>query len=245
MNATEATRAGFIEDIVANRADDTPRLIFADWLDDHGDEDHALFIRLQVEAAATGQTDCQRKMPEIGVVPGGSSQIRMLRCGCCKFCLPHMAAELLHQVQGAAFIGEMPFSYAHDCNHYSLHKDFARDHPSLYLWRGFVAVVRVSCQAWLDHGRELVKAHPIERVELIDVRVTNVCENWRGEKFALPFWAGLPKRPAGRPWPWEFNPTVSTWAETEEAAKAARGIQALEWARTPEVKTLRAGREEN
>jgi uncharacterized protein (TIGR02996 family) len=40
---------GFLADIVANPADDTPRLVYADWLDEHGDGDRAEFIRVQCE----------------------------------------------------------------------------------------------------------------------------------------------------------------------------------------------------
>ncbi|QDU23058.1 TIGR02996 domain-containing protein [Urbifossiella limnaea] len=39
---------------IADRpADDTPRLVYADWLDDHGDSDRAEFIRLNVEIDRT------------------------------------------------------------------------------------------------------------------------------------------------------------------------------------------------
>jgi uncharacterized protein (TIGR02996 family) len=37
--------------VIANRDDDTPRLIYADWLDENGQSDRATFIRAQVEAA--------------------------------------------------------------------------------------------------------------------------------------------------------------------------------------------------
>jgi uncharacterized protein (TIGR02996 family) len=43
--------------IIANPAEDTPRLAFADWLDEHGDRDRARFIRLQYEI---------EKLPPIG-----------------------------------------------------------------------------------------------------------------------------------------------------------------------------------
>jgi uncharacterized protein (TIGR02996 family) len=39
--------AAFLADILAHRDDDAPRLIYADWLDDHGDSERAEFIRLQ------------------------------------------------------------------------------------------------------------------------------------------------------------------------------------------------------
>jgi uncharacterized protein (TIGR02996 family) len=41
-------RQSFLEDIVAHPDDPAPRLIFADWLDEHGDSTRAEFIRVQV-----------------------------------------------------------------------------------------------------------------------------------------------------------------------------------------------------
>jgi uncharacterized protein (TIGR02996 family) len=40
---------GFLKGIAESIYDDTPRLIFADWLEDHGDPDRADFIRVQCE----------------------------------------------------------------------------------------------------------------------------------------------------------------------------------------------------
>jgi uncharacterized protein (TIGR02996 family) len=42
---------GFLADIVANVDDDTPRLVYADWLAENGKEDRAEFIRVQCERA--------------------------------------------------------------------------------------------------------------------------------------------------------------------------------------------------
>ncbi|HEX4606671.1 MAG TPA: TIGR02996 domain-containing protein, partial [Urbifossiella sp.] len=49
--------------------DDTPRLVFADWLDDHGHADRAAFVRAQVELARTPEWEpfavaCRRQKPE-------------------------------------------------------------------------------------------------------------------------------------------------------------------------------------
>jgi uncharacterized protein (TIGR02996 family) len=41
----------FLEDIVEHPADDAPRLVYADWLDDHGRPERAEFIRLQCRRA--------------------------------------------------------------------------------------------------------------------------------------------------------------------------------------------------
>jgi uncharacterized protein (TIGR02996 family) len=41
----------FLAAIITNPADDLPRLVFADWLDEHGDHARAEFIRLQIAVA--------------------------------------------------------------------------------------------------------------------------------------------------------------------------------------------------
>ncbi len=46
-----ALEKAFLEDIVANIDDDTPRLIYADWLTDNDRDDRAEFIRVQVDLA--------------------------------------------------------------------------------------------------------------------------------------------------------------------------------------------------
>src|SRR5262245_29511875 len=55
----------FLEDVVAHPDDDAPRLIYADWLDDHGrseaDRDQAAFIRVQCRLARLGEDDPQRE----------------------------------------------------------------------------------------------------------------------------------------------------------------------------------------
>src|SRR4051794_19420115 len=39
----------FLRAIIDNPDDDLPRLVYADWLDEHGDPDRAEFIRVQCE----------------------------------------------------------------------------------------------------------------------------------------------------------------------------------------------------
>jgi uncharacterized protein (TIGR02996 family) len=42
---------GLLQEIVAYPEDDTPRLVYADWLEDHDQPERAEFIRLQIEVA--------------------------------------------------------------------------------------------------------------------------------------------------------------------------------------------------
>ena len=46
-------RDALLEAVFSNPADDAPRLVYADWLDEHGEPAQAAFIRAQVELART------------------------------------------------------------------------------------------------------------------------------------------------------------------------------------------------
>jgi uncharacterized protein (TIGR02996 family) len=47
----------FLADIIESPDDDAPRLIYSDWLEDHGQADRATFIRVQIELATLRQND--------------------------------------------------------------------------------------------------------------------------------------------------------------------------------------------
>src|SRR5262249_34181309 len=53
-------RHAFLEAIKDNPQDDTPRLVFADWLEDHEEPERAQFIRLQCRAASLDADDAER-----------------------------------------------------------------------------------------------------------------------------------------------------------------------------------------
>ena len=44
-------REALVAAVAAEPDDDTPRLVFADWLQEHGEGDRAEFVRVQCEAA--------------------------------------------------------------------------------------------------------------------------------------------------------------------------------------------------
>ncbi|MGO9416385.1 MAG: TIGR02996 domain-containing protein [Syntrophobacteraceae bacterium] len=49
--------ADFLQAIIASPADDAPRLVYADWLEEHGDLARTEFIRLQCELARLPLSD--------------------------------------------------------------------------------------------------------------------------------------------------------------------------------------------
>jgi uncharacterized protein (TIGR02996 family) len=60
--------AGFLRDIVEHPQDDAPRLVYADWLDDHGQSDRAEFIRVQCQLARLPEDDPRR--PDLAYCAG-------------------------------------------------------------------------------------------------------------------------------------------------------------------------------
>src|SRR5262245_54494625 len=56
-----STADALLRDICENPEDDTPRLVYADWLDEHGDADRAELIRVQCEQARLPKDDPRGK----------------------------------------------------------------------------------------------------------------------------------------------------------------------------------------
>src|ERR1700680_1652632 len=54
------THDDFLQAIIERPDDDAPRLIFADWLEDHGEPERAAFIRVQLDLAKVAEKDERR-----------------------------------------------------------------------------------------------------------------------------------------------------------------------------------------
>ncbi len=54
-------RQAFLDYITANLDDDTPRLVYADWLQEHGEDERAEFIRVQCRLAAMDENNPDRE----------------------------------------------------------------------------------------------------------------------------------------------------------------------------------------
>jgi uncharacterized protein (TIGR02996 family) len=61
-------REAFLQAIIDDPDDDTPRLIFADWLDENGEPERAEFIRCSATSVAGCSSDRRRSLPRrVGV----------------------------------------------------------------------------------------------------------------------------------------------------------------------------------
>lgn len=176
-------RAALLAAVLDSPAEDAPRLVYADWLEEYGGEEdrrRAEFIRCQVLQA---QLVCHHPEAEAGD--------RLARSYCDDTFCPHCslyrrAYDIEHDVDLTGTI---------DLNHersrafhgmpYAWRDDYSSDWDT---WRGFISTVRLPLQAWRDHGRALAQSHPLERVELSDREPAN------GSGDPLPpgpwFWVG-------------------------------------------------------
>jgi uncharacterized protein (TIGR02996 family) len=149
---TATDGAGILADILADPGDDTPRLVYADWLEDEGQAERAEFIRVQMRMA--------REMPPL----------HRPRCNCQGCQLKGRAHTLwpgVFDMGALSFLGD---SYEATIDPASEQQCRVR----LFVRRGFVESVRCPFAAWLDHGEAVCAAHPVTRVGATDRRPTRL-----------------------------------------------------------------------
>lgn len=146
-----ATEAGFITAICAEPADDTPRVIYADWLqerDGPGDGDRGEFIRVQCEMA--------KIKPYWKGHPGCALEKRYET-------INYRETELFESM-GANPFGWFPGICTVTIDP-SKHLKGNGLPPGGLLRRGFIEQVKLPLAAWLEHGKEIVRQQPITQVE--------------------------------------------------------------------------------
>jgi uncharacterized protein (TIGR02996 family) len=142
------------------RPDDTPlRLVYADWLEDHGDGVIAEFIRAQCELdkwqAAEGAILSYD-------APGLRERERELLDGVCG-----LGVEALPIVEGLTrsnHVGNGHYGWWHHGDASGPHHGFAATFR-----RGFVEQVACSAGEWLTYGPAIVSVNPVREVRLTDV----------------------------------------------------------------------------
>lgn len=173
-----AVRQAFIDDIIEHPEDDAVRLIFADWLEDHGQEERAEFIRVQCEIARmeesgeacdidpeVGHTCCEDPCPVCGSLAKYAGLVERMEA---VWYEPARGFGPVHPAGFQATIGTLTKGLAIGL---------------LAVRRGFAWGVRCPTATWLQHRVELVRSHPIERVELTDKKPV-LCDAMHGEDIA-------------------------------------------------------------
>jgi uncharacterized protein (TIGR02996 family) len=129
-------RDAFLRAIAANLYDDTPRLAFADWLDEHGEHDRAEFIRVQCELEPIRD---RYEIPRAAELHEREEQF-----GAGK----HVKDPAL------GWLGAMPEGW----NNWDVG-------ISIEFRRGFLDIVALSAKTFLEHGAAVRALHPsIRRV---------------------------------------------------------------------------------
>jgi uncharacterized protein (TIGR02996 family) len=126
----------FLQAILANPDDDTPRLVYADWLDENGNPERAEFIRVQIELAKLSRWDPKRKA------------------------LEQREDELFTRERNwREWTGSLP-------EFFNANWEQCAGRPEAWVTfrRGFPHEVKCSAKSWFDHAEEFYSAAPIEAV---------------------------------------------------------------------------------
>lgn len=187
---------GFLTAICEDPHDVGLRLIYADWLEDNGEEARAEFIRVQCQLTKTIPSPDNTILIYKDAPPPGSP---------CTYgeALRRRERELL-QAHGEEWF-RLDFGYTgigwpyswpvfRSGNSFSMRQaggaelDCPLQHCKYR--RGFVEKVETTCEMWLKHGPMIVRAQPITEVKLSIIEVEHIdCEpgfaGWRSSRYEL------------------------------------------------------------
>lgn len=157
-------RETLMASIITNPADDAPRLIFADWLEEHDEPEHAEFIRLQIE---------KLKCPKCGgrgtysLRAAGGLGMRGIQCDIPR-CLALRKREVELLIGGN---GRQPgriwdeWNPLGDRGWTNLIIDDSDSHTGIRFVRGFVEHVRLDPRDFFQHARDMMARTPLRKVE--------------------------------------------------------------------------------
>jgi uncharacterized protein (TIGR02996 family) len=158
-NAEHPEARALLDAIIADPADDTVRLAYADWLEEHDLPNRAAFIRVQVEAARS--PECERP----GVV--SDDHPKGTRCGLCRPCQlkEHSLGLLNRRVdRGTQQIGYLEWlGPAVDL----FPSGFVSGRAQYR--RGFLEALEIPWELCRDYLDEIRCEHPVTRVKLEDL----------------------------------------------------------------------------
>jgi uncharacterized protein (TIGR02996 family) len=131
--------------ILAAPEDDAPRLVFADWLDEHGNATWADLIRVQIGVARDPSAALRQRLKDLWSGRGGWAPPDSFRIGGA----PAVKRSHLGRVEWIDAETREPFLAA-------------------TVERGFVSAVECSLAAFLEHAEDVVTRLPVTAVELTD-----------------------------------------------------------------------------
>lgn len=159
--------AAFLRTIIANREDDVPRLVYADYLDEQGREERAEFIRLQIKLARIRARVLEliepvRQHQRAGAPNYGwnTPEGKRFQDEVAEPCreLAKRERKLYGWMKSADF--GLPSDWSA-----SIRGQGARN-PRALIHRGFAFKAECSWADWLTHADAILAATPLERVEL-------------------------------------------------------------------------------
>lgn len=180
----------FLQDIIENPDDDTPRLVMADWLGENGQEERSEFIRVQCELAKAPICPATIYHPEFDAPDYGGKlyvvpppQKEKKPCGWCPVCkLRRREEELFSDRNALTWCQSMGVGYleamAGERSTGLIYGDFpaAGKDCEVVFRRGFIHFVKCSLATWLEHGPVIVQRHPVQVVTATDREPLHI--NW-------------------------------------------------------------------
>lgn len=181
-------RDALLAAILAQPKEDTPRLVYADWLEENGQPERAEFIRLQIELALLAVTIAQL---------GGEEKIReRLNNRTLRVMSPTLVEiyeTRLHQwyelrrrerelidSHGYSWFPAQQYGLLWGVTNEPLSDGDRRQHITFS--RGFISAITCTWDSWRTHAAAILRAQPVERVRL----TTRPDGDWARVSWTLP-----------------------------------------------------------
>lgn len=142
-----------LQEICANPNDDTPRLVYADWLDENGHEERAHYIRVKCGLFADkGDYEMQ----------------------------PVWALAVAKAFGFSTDPSDGDKGYFRHFG-YGSGNELATHREVKWGWeRGFISYIECECMDWVKYGRKVIKVAPIKKATLVDKRPHAINEQHYG-----------------------------------------------------------------
>ncbi len=162
MQTTVPERERFLRAILADPEDDFVRLVFADWLDEHGEVELGEFIRVQIELANWKIYQAPSELRELA--DSGRLYAHHAR---------QLIAEKVAQSEERFTTlcrreRELLGVHKHEWFGHVINRKAWPLNWDYRFRRGFVEGVTLAAEGWVEHGREICRVAPVRKVALAD-----------------------------------------------------------------------------